>query len=119
MWLMTKHGFYSIVLKGETYHVRSRERQDLENLVKLVPLPDAAIHESLQADYRFRILVNSSQLLSILNCLGQSLDYPNFKGEIDERPDQARKPYHEVWSVLAVALGAYGRPGMAQHMWNR
>jgi hypothetical protein len=39
MWLMTKHGFYSIVEKrpGE-FHVRARVRQDLENLVARVPL---------------------------------------------------------------------------------
>jgi hypothetical protein len=39
MWLMTKHGFYSIVQKrpGE-YHIRSRVRKDLENLVERVPL---------------------------------------------------------------------------------
>jgi hypothetical protein len=39
MWLMTKHGFYSIVQRkpGE-YHVRARERLDLKNLLKGVPL---------------------------------------------------------------------------------
>jgi len=42
MWLMTKHGFYSIVQKnpGE-FHIRARVRKDLENLVERVPLPEA------------------------------------------------------------------------------
>ena len=39
MWLMTKHGFYSIVQKqpGE-FHIRARVRKDLENLVTRVLL---------------------------------------------------------------------------------
>ncbi len=46
MWLMTKHGFYSIVQKkpGE-FHIRFRARQDLLNLVERVPLPGAEIHK--------------------------------------------------------------------------
>ena len=40
MWRMTKLGFYSIVARkpGE-FHVRGREKQDLENLLERVPLP--------------------------------------------------------------------------------
>jgi len=45
MWLLTKHGAYSLVKKSENqFHVRARVRWDLENLVERVPLPDAAIH---------------------------------------------------------------------------
>jgi hypothetical protein len=48
MWLMTKHGFYSIVQrKPDEYHVRARERLDLENLLKRVPLPDAKIVDNV------------------------------------------------------------------------
>jgi hypothetical protein len=51
MWLMTKHGFYSIVQrKAGEYHVRSRERHDLENLLAGVPLPDAKIVDTPMAD---------------------------------------------------------------------
>lgn len=52
MWLMTKHGFYSIVQKKpDEYHVRARERQDLQNLIDRVPLPDAVIIDTPEADY--------------------------------------------------------------------
>lgn len=111
---MTKHGFYSIVERdpGE-FHVRGRERQDLENLLKGVPLPDTELFETPEADYRFRIVVDRKTVQMILQFLGETLDYSNFKGKIDTMPDQNRKPYHEVWGVIAGALGAYGREGKA------
>lgn len=110
MWLMTRCGFYAIVRKQENeYHVRSRERKDLENLIQGVPLPHAAIVESEHTDYRFRIIVKKEDVLAALRFLGESLDYSNFKNTIDRTPDQKRKPYHEVWRVMADALGAYGR----------
>ena len=34
-----------------------------------------------------------------------------FKDKVDATPDQRRKPYHEVWRVMAESLGAYGRKG--------
>jgi hypothetical protein len=112
MWLMTKHGFYSIVQKkpGE-YHVRARERQDLQNLVDRVPLQGAAIIDTPDADYACRIVTDKGTVLAILGYLGESLDYSNFKGKVDATPDQKHKPYHQVWRVLADALGAYGRKG--------
>ena len=112
MWLMTKFGFYSIVRKDEgRFHIRSREKVDIENLVKQVPLPEAKIMESSSADYRFRVIVGQKELLSVLTFLGNELDYGNFKGCIDRTPGQSHKPYHEVWGVLADALGAYGSKG--------
>lgn len=112
MWLMTKYGFYSIVQKEPgTYHVRARERHDLENLITLVPLTTVGLIETTSSDYRFRIIVRRDTLLEILAFLGNTLDYENFKACIDRIPDQAHKPYHAIWSVLAEALGAYGNAG--------
>jgi hypothetical protein len=114
MWLMTKHGMFSIVEKrpGEI-HVRSRERADLENLVNRVPLAGAEILSSTATDYRFRIIIARAELMRILQFLGESLDYSNFKGEVGRTPDQALKEplYHEVWQVFADAFGAYGQRG--------
>ena len=112
MWLMTKHGFYSIVEKkpGE-FHVRSREKQDIENLQQRVPLPHAHLIETPDADYGYRLVVGKDDVLTILQFLGETLDYDNFKGKIDRTPDQKRKPYHKVWGVMAEALGAYGETG--------
>ncbi|MDQ2730039.1 MAG: hypothetical protein M3Y56_00130 [Armatimonadota bacterium] len=113
MWLMTKYGFYSIVdKKPDEYHVRSRERLDLENLIAAIPLAGATIIETPEADYACRIIINKDTLLPLLSRLGETLDYSNFKSKIDSTPDQKHKPYHKVWDVLADALGAYGhKPG--------
>lgn len=112
MWLMTKHGFYSIVQKqpGE-YHARARERKDLQNLIDRVPLQGATIIDTPKADYACRIVTDVKTVQAILEFLGRTLDYDNFKDRIDTTPDQSRKPYHRVWQVLADALGAYGRKG--------
>lgn len=117
MWLMTKHGFYSIVQKQpEEYHIRSRERGDLENLMSVVPLPEAKIIETPEADYACRIIVGKDGVLAILAQLGETLDYTNFKSKIDRTPGQSHKPYHKIWDVLADALGAYGhKPGWMSH----
>ena len=93
MWLMTKHGFYSIVEKQPgLYHVRSRERKDIENLVRQVPLVGAEIVDTPKADYACRVIVGKNELLAIMRFLGESLDYSNFKDKIDRTPEQAHKP---------------------------
>ena len=105
MWLMTKHGFYSIVEKQpDEYHVRSRERVDIENLVNRVPLPSAQISESDYTDYAVRIIVGKEDVLAIMRFLGDTLDYDNFKNKIDRSPEQQHKPYHDIWRILAKAL---------------
>lgn len=112
MWLMTKYGFYSIVQKQpNVYHVRSRERHDLQNLIDKVPLPGCLISESKSTDYLARIIVDRDVVMKILRLLGSTLDYDNFKQQVAETPDQAHKPYHSVWKVIADSLGAYGKPG--------
>jgi hypothetical protein len=113
MWLMTKHGFYSIVLKEPVrFHVRARERQDLQNLIDRVPLPGVEIIDTPDGDYAARLVVDGAVVLKILEFLGNTLDYSNFKNQIAKTPDQSHKPYHEVWGVMASALGAYGKIGL-------
>ena len=114
MWLMTKHGFYSIVQKkpGE-FHIRSRVRKDLENLVQRVPLAGTKILDTKSADYAFRVIVGKDEVLSVMEFMGETLDYSNFKSHIARTPDQEQKHdvYAQVWSLLSDALGAYGRSG--------
>jgi hypothetical protein len=115
MWLMTKHGFYSIVQKEPgKYHIRSREPQDLENLVDRVPLPQVEIYDTPSRDYAARLIVDQQILMLILEFLGNTVDYDNFKDCIANTADQAHKPYHEIWGILAQMLGAYGRSGRFQ-----
>src|SRR5262245_838848 len=107
MWLMTKHGFYSIVEKKPSeFHVRARVRKDLENLVARVPLPGAKIHASKGADYPFRIVTGKGDVLKVMQFLGETLDYPNFKDTAARKPDQQTKlgAYHAVWERLLAEL---------------
>lgn len=122
MWLMTRHGFFSIVDKGSQTHIRARERGDLERLQGFLDELDSTptvVVETPGNDYRYRIIVKGSAVSrqdligGLLQRLGEDIDYPNFKAEIDNRPDQRRKPYRRVWDVMADALGAYGRRGSA------
>ena len=112
MWLMTKHGFYSIVQKKPSeFHVRARVRGDLENLVERVPLPGAEIHSSKQTDYPFRIIVGKGEVLKVLQLFGETLDYSNFKDTVARTADQREKhdAYGKVWNTLFNQFGGYGQ----------
>lgn len=103
MWLFTVHGFYSIVQKGDVFHVRAREKADLENLRELIPgLP--TVQDSYKgSDYPFRLLLAEDQKNAVVKTLGDSIDYPNFKSAVGQKADQRGKlgKYHEVWGVMA------------------
>ena len=98
MWIFSQDGFYSIVQKGGGYHVRTRRKQDLVN-VGLTPTKSYA-----GADYPWRaILSNRAELLKLMDALGNSVDYPNFKGHIATRSDQKDRldRYHKIWAMMA------------------
>jgi len=100
MWLMTKIGFYSVVEKSDGIHIRARERQDLVNLVGVLPLE---IVGTPYNDYRWRMITDHAGLGLVLAHLCKSVDYHNFKGEVALTEDQAHKlpAYHDVWATLA------------------
>lgn len=115
MWLMTKLGFYSIVEKtrGE-FHIRSRARVDLENLVRVMPAA-ALIPEVVSTphnDYPFRLVVPGWWASAALGSLGHGINYVNFKDEVARRSDQREKPYHEVWAVMRRQAEQALRPRM-------
>ena len=98
MWIFSQEGFFSIVRKGEHYHVRARRKQDLVNLGL------CATKSYAGSDYPWRtILPKRAELLMLLEKLGKSVDYPNFKGRIGERLDQRNRlgDYHKVWALMA------------------
>jgi hypothetical protein len=105
---------YSIVQKkpGE-FHIRSRVRKDLENLVQRVPLAGAKILDTKSADYAFRIIVGKDEFLAVMEFLGETLDYSNFKNKIADTEDQEQKHhlYSQIWGILSKAFGCYGDRG--------
>jgi hypothetical protein len=76
-----------------------------------VPLPGAEIHASKEADYPFRIVTGKGDVLKVMQFLGDTLDYSNFKNTVARTPDQQAKhaPYTSVWRTMIDALGGYGR----------
>jgi hypothetical protein len=93
MWIYSKYGFYSIVFKeAEGFHVRSRVKEDLER-IGLKPL------ESYKgSDYPWRAIVGKEEIERIFMVLGDSIDYPNFKGQIASDPEQRERVgiYHDI-----------------------
>lgn len=101
MWIASQLGFYSIVQKDGFFHVRGRLRGDLENL-RLAASLEQEIERWPAADYRWRMRVDFEGLGKVFRALERSVDYPNFKSRIHERPDQASKAgiYTRLWTGL-------------------
>jgi hypothetical protein len=105
MWLFTQHGFCSIVAdrtQPGQHLVRARIRADLENLKKLAGIT-GPIQATPDADYGYRLSVDAATLIRLMNALANTIDYPNFKGRIAQRPDQAGRSatYHRIWAEAA------------------
>jgi len=102
MWLATQHGFYSIVQKpAGQFHVRTRCKQDLENLITLAAI-EAPMHHTTDGDYAWRIVVGQPEVSAIMAALAASIDYANFKGRIYDNPGQRDKlpAYSQLWSQM-------------------
>jgi tetratricopeptide (TPR) repeat protein len=107
MWLFTQYGFYSVVAQpneDDQYLVRSRVRNDLENLKSLAQLNNEIL-ENAGTDYRYRLILSGEEWSRALGSLGAAIDYSNFKERIGELPDQRGKSafYQQVWSS-SIAL---------------
>jgi len=112
MWLMTKHGFYSIVQKKQgEFHIRARVRKDLENLVTRMPLAGAKIRSSKETDYPYRLIAGREVVTKVIQFLGDTLDYSNFKSTVAEIRDQQEKlpVYEQIWHMLLDKFGGYGK----------
>ena len=97
MWILSQDGFFSIVQKSEGFHVRARRERDLANVGL------SATESYAGSDYPWRaILPNREELLTLMEKLGNSVDYPNFKAHVQTRKDQKdRVPaYHQIWALM-------------------
>lgn len=114
MWTQTVIGFFSIVrvrrLPGDVamrdptdLMVRARRRDHLEALLKHFTPADPKVHEKTGTDYPFRIFIGASELPKLMTTLGGLIDYTNFKGAVEKRPEHKRSGYasflHRVWHV--------------------
>jgi hypothetical protein len=104
MWLITQHGFFSVVRDRENatrFLVRARVRKDLQNLKSLAGL-EAEVQSSPEREYPFRLRVEEREFPRVMNALGNTVDYPSFTARIAQRIDQACRTllYGEVMDSL-------------------
>jgi hypothetical protein len=112
MWIATKIGFYSIVLRPEkegaknnVYHIRARTGADIDAVISLLePILKRSLQlfETPDVDYHWRIILKPEELAPALAALAATVDYPNFKDEIHASGTQAEKldAYSDLWSAL-------------------
>jgi hypothetical protein len=112
MWIATKIGFYSIVLRPEkegaknsVYHLRARTGSDIDAVISLLePVLKRALRlfETPDVDYHWRIILKPEELAPALAALAETVDYPNFKDEIHASETQADKldGYSDLWTAL-------------------
>jgi hypothetical protein len=97
MWIFSQDGFYSIVKKGTKYHVRTRREKDLVNVGL------TAIKSYAGSDYPWRaILTSRAELQRLMQKLGNTVNYPNFKARVWDREDQRYRlgAYHKIWAIM-------------------
>ncbi len=103
MWVFTPFGFFSIVAhRDRPGHllVRSRDQRDLEALAdRLRPRPQ--VEHTPDADYAWRLVATRSAIGKLLAATAETLDYWNFKAEVERQQGYARAElYHQVWADL-------------------
>jgi hypothetical protein len=98
MWLCSQLGFFSIVRKdADTFHIRARCREDLEQLAKAAGT-GSPVASFTGSDYPWRILCPAADLPMFMSALTSSIDYGNFKSAIGSSSTQRPKleAYHDI-----------------------
>jgi hypothetical protein len=100
MWLFTEHGFFSLVKKGNVWHLRARARGDLEAVRPLIG--NVAIRQSYPgSDYPWRCILNARQKAPFLKGISD-VEYSNFKAHVGAHGATPYRLhlYHEVWNTM-------------------
>jgi hypothetical protein len=113
MWLVTTHGFFSIVQNlystgaDDALLVRGRVRTDLERFADFASRRRArtAVVASPDADYGFRLTTSREVLASFVAERLAALDYPNFKDEVANVDPKRAHVYMGVWTALHKLRG--------------
>jgi hypothetical protein len=112
VWIASTLGFFSIVAdqKDDAYvHVRARQRRHLEQLVEhLARQTTLRLERHLLAtperDYPWRLVLPRRYLSTLLHCLAETVDYPNFKAAVKRIDPAAAAAYARVWAVLRTSI---------------
>lgn len=103
MWMMTRYGMFSTVVKElDEVQVRARTREDLELLKQRFQplLGKYKIIDTPAADYACRIFLPRSEFALLSFLLADDIDYGNFKAEVERLDPERAVLYHRVWALL-------------------
>jgi hypothetical protein len=102
MWIFSKVGFYSVVQKpGQSYlTVRSRVREDLENLRETYIPGLSVIMAGGGTDYPYRALISHKHFGNGLAEMGNDIHYSNFKNEVASNDMARANVYGNFWSNM-------------------
>lgn len=108
MWLATLDGFFSTVIDLQEpgrMLIRARCEKDINNLYdhyrdKCPSMRKPTSDEN--RDYRWRLSIAKEEWQKLAGLLAAKVDYPNFKAEVHQRPDQGNKSraYAKVWATM-------------------
>jgi hypothetical protein len=121
MWIMSRHGFFSVVKKPgcapDELEVRARCRRDLE-VLQMQTGVKSKILANAGTDYPFRIRMTWEVWAKFLADEAMAIDYPNFKDAVlfgkSETP-RRRKHRHDVYlDVWRALLSLSEKPGRRQ-----
>lgn len=119
MWLFTKVGFFSAVLKEESetektvaeqvVMVRARVREDLDAFRKMYAPKLGPTLEWPGRDYPYRGLITKRDLAEAMAKAVLDLDYDNFKSKVAQEQGYDRAHlYGAVWGVMNDAESKLG-----------
>lgn len=108
MWLMTKHGFFSIVCahddKGRPHKdlmmVRARKKEHLERLEVFGSIYHD-IRETEHTDYPYRVIIDRDAAVLLVARLMEEVNYSNFKNAAKAGTHEAEYNtfLHTVWAA--------------------
>jgi hypothetical protein len=98
MWIFNKDGFFSVVQKPdqrgtEFVTVRSRSKKDIVNCVNAMNLSEKEIIANAGTDYEYRVEVSKNVWSDYISQTIQTIDYDNFKHEIEEHDVERANVY--------------------------
>ena len=109
MWVMTEHGFVSIVEKPEdrdagTLTVRARDVQHLVEFCSVVDDSAASLEETIieteETDYPYRAVLTREEVATALWQLTMDIDYSNFKTRAKRTTGERYERFlMRVWSA--------------------
>lgn len=106
MWLLTKHGMYSVVSPdpdSTDVVVRARVRKDLERLLRAFPETPRGKFRILKTenrDYGYRVIMPKADFTYFAFALASEIDYTNFKAEVARTDPRRAALYEQIWGIL-------------------